>query len=305
MSAPRILLHLGLPKTATSSLQHNVFQKLHEEKRINFLGKCLDYDYKTGNVQIVNYTGKFIRDAAEGNLSIDQARLKLEGVLDSVLLNVFSDEGIMVAYPGKENRLLSEKFDNLRRVFEGYNLNVIVTLRHPVDYLYSLYVQLYPDFCSRIKEFNSIEKYTDQLLRDSNGVLFESFFFRRWLPQLEETFNLTVLEYEDFKTDCLKVYTIWGDLLGISGKDFQEYFNYRKLNVKIKSGKEIKKTKDFKFAEEFFRRVLSSSQVVYVSAKWLYSAFGLKAILRYRFNSTATHKYPEGDKYNRLLGVLK
>lgn len=50
----KILLHLGLPKTATTSLQHNVLRKLHEEGTINFLGKDLDYCDKTGRVTVHN-----------------------------------------------------------------------------------------------------------------------------------------------------------------------------------------------------------------------------------------------------------
>jgi len=37
----QLLLHIGLPKTATTSLQHNVLYPLHKEGKINFLGAVL------------------------------------------------------------------------------------------------------------------------------------------------------------------------------------------------------------------------------------------------------------------------
>ncbi|AHF02228.1 hypothetical protein THIAE_04300 [Thiomicrospira aerophila AL3] len=70
----KVLIHLGLPKTATTSLQHNVLQPLHDKGYINFLGKNLDYCDRTCKVEIHNYTGKFIRDAVEEKISISDAR---------------------------------------------------------------------------------------------------------------------------------------------------------------------------------------------------------------------------------------
>jgi hypothetical protein len=35
----QLLLHIGLPKTATTSLQRNVLMPLHQEGKINYLGK--------------------------------------------------------------------------------------------------------------------------------------------------------------------------------------------------------------------------------------------------------------------------
>ena len=36
---PRLLLHVGLAKTASTSLQHNVLMPWHDAQRINFLGR--------------------------------------------------------------------------------------------------------------------------------------------------------------------------------------------------------------------------------------------------------------------------
>ncbi|PFG09275.1 sulfotransferase domain-containing protein [Marinobacter sp. LV10MA510-1] len=305
MSSPRILLHLGLPKTATSSLQHNVFQPLHEQARVNFLGKCLDYDYKTGGIEVFNYSGKFIRDAVEGSLSIQEARQKLNSSLHRTLLNIFSDEGLMIAYPGKENLSLSKKFERLNAIFEGYNVKVVVTLRDPVDYLYSLYVQLYPDFCAKVKDINSIEKYVDKLIKTPNDTLFESFFYDRWLQKVPSNFELTILKYEQISQRAQCFYEEWARLLGLSTMEFQGYFDSKRMNVKIKSGKEVAKVKDFKFLERFFRELFSSSKIIFFPVRVLYRISGLKVILNYRFGSNATHAFPVGQRMMCLQEVLK
>ena len=167
----KILIHLGLPKTATTSLQHNVLQKLHDQGKINFLGKNLDYCDATGKVTIYNYTGKFIRDAAEEKITLAEARELLSQHFDKDKLNVFSDEGLMIAYPGQKNLPLKQKIENLKKLLEGYDVNIALTLRNPVDYFYSLYVQLYPDFYSQIKALNTFEKYTQKLQYGENMVL--------------------------------------------------------------------------------------------------------------------------------------
>jgi hypothetical protein len=304
MNLPRVLLHLGLPKTATSSLQHNVFQKLHNEDRLNFLGKCLDHDYKTGKLEIFNYTGKFIRDAAEGTLSIEESRQQLVSVVKRDCLNVFSDEGLMVAYPGKKNCPLSEKIENLTKIFEDYDVKVVVTLRDPVDYLYSLYVELYPDYCSKVREINSVQNYVKSLLSNPGDLLFESFFFKKWLPVLEKNFDVTVFKYSQLVSKDPSVYQGWAALLGLTTDEFREYFDSKKVNVKTKLGKEVKKVRNLKGLENQFRKLLSMNRIVFNAAKWIYNVSRLKKVIGYRFLYSGSHSYPEGEQYDSLQELL-
>lgn len=304
MNPPKVLLHLGLPKTATSSLQHNVFQRLHIEKRINFLGKCLNFDYQTGRLEVFNYRGKFIRRFAEGDFNLEEAKHELKNILHRDLLNVFSDEGIMIAYPGKENLPLSEKIANLYTLFEGYEVTVVVTLRDPVDYLYSLYVELYPEFCASVKGLNTIQKYTQYLINNPSDVLFESFFFQSWLPILEKNFDLKVFEFEELSTGDTLVYQRWSNLLGLDTCEFKERFEAKKVNVKSKQGKEAEKVSSFKYVESWFKRILSGNRVFFDTSKWLYRALGLNKLLNYRFSSRVTHQYPQGEQFHQLKALL-
>jgi hypothetical protein len=301
---PRILLHLGLPKTATSSLQHNVFQKLHEEGRINFLGKCLDYDYQTGKVVVTNYSGQFIRDAAEGKLELEDARQKLEDALCPDCLNVFSDEGLMVAYPGKGNLPLAEKFENMARLLRGYDVQIVVTLRDPIDYLYSLYVQLYPDFFSKIKSLNSTDKYVESIFANPEDVLFESLFFSRWLPNLKEKFSVTVFQYENIGAASQSIEKQWESLLDLSPGEFAKYFSSKKLNVKNKSGNEVEKVADLKVIEDMVLKISKRNSTLFLVLKYFYNASGLKYLINYRFSVGSVHCYPSGEKYSRLRKLL-
>lgn len=304
MKNTKILLHLGLPKTATSSLQHNVLQRLHTAGEINFLGKCLNYDLATRNIGIVNYTGKFIRDAAEGKISIKEARNSLLSVLEEDKLNVFSDEGLMVAYPGKNNLPLSVKVNNLADIFDGYDVQVVVTLRNPVEYLYSLYVELYPDFFSNIRKLNSIEKYGGELISRPNDVLFESFFFDRWIALLKSKFLLSVASYEKLVVGDEATISKWAELLGVDNQHFSDLFNEKKVNVKQKSGKEVHQMKDLRRIEFALRDMATKVRPMYALLRWFYNASRVKKILNYRVVSKKTHKFPEGVKLERINAVL-
>lgn len=305
MSAPKVLLHLGLPKTATSSLQHNVFQTLHKRGKINFLGKCLDYNYKTSQLSVVNYSGKFIRDAAEEKITVLAAQKELAMILDVDRLNVFSDEGLMIAYPGNDNISLVRKFKNLNTVFRDYNTQVFVTLRDPIDYLYALYVELYPDYLSRVRDLNSVQRYVERLLSDPKDLLFESFFYPLWLHELEASFDVTVLQYEDLGTKCSFSCQKWADILGISADEFWNIFQVKRLNEKEKTGQEVRKVHDLKEIENKFRACFSYNRFLFDSTRWVYRHCGMQRLLRYRFSSLATHRYPEGDQYLRLKNIFE
>ncbi|MFQ3191363.1 MAG: hypothetical protein ACI936_002503 [Paraglaciecola sp.] len=300
----KILIHLGLPKTATTSLQHNVLQKLHEQGRINFLGKNLDYCDATGKVTVHNYTGKFIRDAAEKKISLGFAREKLIQYIDKDKLNVFSDEGLMVAYPGLHNLPLKQKIENLAELLEGYEVEIALTLRNPVDYFYSLYVQLYPDFYSQIKELNTIEKYTEKLVIENDNVLFESFFYDSYLPFLKENFKVELSYFEDLIEDKNTFYQVWADLLNLTFEEFKELFEQVHVNKKQKTGAGSKKSFSLKFIETYIRNKLKNSKFLYDSAKMFYVFFKLEAVFNKRRILNSVHAIPTGHSLNSLHRIF-
>lgn len=195
----RLLLHLGLPKTATTTLQHHVFQPLHVNGKINFLGKVIDFNVHE-KATFRNYTGGFIRKACEGN-DVGSLSEQLNNALDENKLNVFSDEGIMVSYPGKENLPLTEKVRNLSEMLLDYDVRVLLTVRQPLDYLFSLYVELYKDFYSKDKSKNTFNKYASSILASANPVDQSSVYIHDNIALLSKFFPTTVVFFEDLKYD--------------------------------------------------------------------------------------------------------
>ncbi|AFI83930.1 hypothetical protein Q7A_1090 [Methylophaga nitratireducenticrescens] len=196
----RILLHLGLPKTATTTLQHHLFQKLHDEGNINFLGKVVDYD-KNGKAYFKNNVGWIIRKACEGRINNGDVSEKIDELLVKDKLNVFSDEGIMVFYPGQDNLPLSEKIQNLNDLLSEFEVKVLMTIRQPVDYIFSLYVQLHAEFYRKIKELDTFEKYAHYFVNSESNIDQESVFMEETIKLVSNYFDTKILVFEDIKHD--------------------------------------------------------------------------------------------------------
>lgn len=300
----KVLIHLGLPKTATSTLQQNVFQVLHNEGKINFLGKNLEVNEITGKVTIYNYEGKYIRDAIEEKICLEEAAVKLNSDLVGDKLNIFSDEGIMVAYPGMENLPLKRKINNLKKLLQPYDVKVVITLRDPIDYLYSLYVQLHPDFYSQIKKLNSVTKFAEKLINEPNDTLFESFFYDEYLPYLSENFDLEVMYFEDLNIDKVLYYKAWACLLGVDTSGFKILFEKKHVNQKKKTAKGTKKIVSLKFIENTAREFLKNIKPLFVFSKFVYNYTHVKKLLNRRVSIPKVHEKPIGKQLSQLNQVL-
>ena len=84
---PYLVFHLGLPKTASTSLQVNLFGKLGQKGDINYLGKEVGYS-RTRTTKKSGFSGQKIRDAVEGKLPVGEVKVELEKVLDPQKTNV-------------------------------------------------------------------------------------------------------------------------------------------------------------------------------------------------------------------------
>jgi hypothetical protein len=301
----RILIHLGLPKTATTSLQQNVFRQLHLEGVINFLGKDLDVDPKTGFVRVRSWGGKCIRDAAEEKIPFDAVPSLLEPLLSSEKLNVFSDEGLMVAYPGLDNVPLSRKLQNLNYILSDYDVSFIITLRNPLDYMYSLYVELYPSHCSQVKSLDTFKKYADTFLGDAKNTLFESFFYKDVLDEVGGSVDLTITFFEDLKDNVDSFQSAWASALCIENSKFKELFETKHRNQKKSNNKGRSKTFSFKVLENYLRTIAKALPFNTYAIKQRYLQSRFRKIIHYRFDLGSVHRFPSGTRLSSLEQALQ
>ncbi|TKF99447.1 hypothetical protein [Vibrio sp. F13] len=133
-----IILHIGLPKTATTLLQMHVFNKLNKE--VDYLGvfqprtENQDYLYKDIFRLISNSSEQYKGD-------FNRVKHELESRLNKIEVPLLlSDEMICV---DDEFVCWQEKIKRLSELFDGHDVQILVTTREPVSAIFSYYVELY------------------------------------------------------------------------------------------------------------------------------------------------------------------
>lgn len=202
----KILIHLGLPKTATTTLQKNIFKKLHKQNEINFLPKSITVDSRLD----------FTKDEFENFLVKDK-------------LNVISRESLVDSYHNDWLIVL----DRLNNLINDYDTSIFITLRNPKDYIHSYYVETYPSLFSMIKEANTLEKFIEYISKKENKEKFKAFNYSDLLELLKNKLGkINILLYEDLLYDDDEFFTQLSNLVGKDKTFIKENFSSKKQNVK-------------------------------------------------------------------------
>ena len=195
----RLLLHVGLPKTATTSLQINVLMPWGRSGRINFLGVC----WSAGHVP---FRGVYERIRGERLTSaeLDALRPEVDALLDGERLNVLSDESISAetlgdGAPARAGALLH----NLSELFRDAEVTVLVSLRSPVDLVAANYAEDYVHRLRHDPALDTMDKYLGRLLRlNGPSEQWLAYFHDAWLRTLRRHFDrVKVVLYEDLVHD--------------------------------------------------------------------------------------------------------
>ncbi len=199
----KMLIHIGYPKTATTTIQESLFVKLHEAGEINYLGKA-DYSSNYYFNQAYDLHRSFLLSKS---FNVDELKIS------SKKTNVISDEyftiapcfleaelGIKGVDPFKYPQRLSTLFKNAVDSIE-----IMVTIRNQKDSIYSYYVEHYKDFLDD-KSNDTPTKFIFEngkrkTLRKERLKIYS---FLDLLEKYEECFgkgNIRILLFEDLKYD--------------------------------------------------------------------------------------------------------
>lgn len=132
----KFFVHIGLPKTATSTLQTDVFPKL-QDGRLKYIG--VDGYRREGKSSELYY--QFMASVESGR-EIESIRIKISDSLreSDILL---SEEMLTVS---SATVPWQDKLDRVAEILSGFDYTVIIGVREPVSAMFSYYVELYPRF---------------------------------------------------------------------------------------------------------------------------------------------------------------
>jgi len=169
---PRLFIHIGLPKTATTTLQKDVFPSVCEMLGWHYAGLCFPrvWEFDRSTIHGALMLGMREND----HQSLRCALLKSVPQASPVVL---LEEMITVT---TQDSTWKQNLENLRKMVEGFDYRILVTLRNPADAIFSYYVERYDYFFDRYGKFGR------HLI---DGEEFPIFRYASFLPELEAIFG--------------------------------------------------------------------------------------------------------------------
>jgi hypothetical protein len=268
----KIVIHIGYPKTATTTLQDNVFYQLHKLEKINFFGKVS----KTYGDKVIADRTKMMRGLLKAwgygndsyplfeintNLSLGEQFcqdeiLSVRGLLKSNLVNIFSMEGLNQFKLAP--RVLKTIFDDGKT-----EIKILVALRAQGKLMQSHYAQGYsynlmhrPNFAKE-KEFHTSDRLSKQFFDDSQALKLntrssEQFNFYNVVSSYSKIFgkeNVKILLFEDLINDRAYYISQLGEICDVQDELINFYLeNQKPLNVKSrKEQKYVLEEYDYNF----------------------------------------------------------
>jgi len=168
-SPNKVFVHIGLPKTATSTLQSDFFPQL-EGRDINYLG------VRQPRTQDQKHAYKAVYHAVSTGLDIKDAKNSLAKEIKKGKNIVISEEMFIVSQDSTTWRI---KLGRLKQVLEDCDYVIIVTVREPVKAMFSYFVELYPRFRKLNLPFGSLAR---------NHESMEIFHYGKLIRELEANF---------------------------------------------------------------------------------------------------------------------
>lgn len=268
-----LIIHIGYPKTATTTLQNSLFVKLQKLGKISYLGRA---DFSPDFFKDNRNFAKEFRSAVFQNFNSINFDFAKEAPFTKVIL---SDEGLTM--PSFYNTYLNGiDYDTeqipafIKKTFQPHFdiIKVMVVLRNQADLLSSLYVQRYDRFEGDANHNDPENHFFDEQ-RNFKTEYFKVFNFYDVLKGYEDVFdkeNIKVLLYEellnspDIFVDELAAY------LNMDKSLVQESMARKKMNTTVSlKGKKVRK-----------KRVKSYPfQVYYKVFRPLFHTFGLHKLL--------------------------
>ena len=223
----KIFIHIGLPKTATTSLQSQYFPAL-DQKKIKYLGV---FQPRSGQ-ETTGY--RVIVDAIYSG-DTENATKWLKENLNGSCAVLLSEECILVSDSTKDWRC---KLENLGVLLEGLDYELLVTVRDPVGAIFSYYIELYKSFSKERKSFLDLAMFDPRM---------EIYHYSKLFSEIEKHFEsrrVFVKKFEEIKRGDVEDL---GRFLAEATPEFGELNNHnsrREEDARIFTGKAFT-VKDF------------------------------------------------------------
>lgn len=221
MGKKKLLIHIGYPKTATTTLQEEVFLGLHNTGKINYLGRTTKSSHtKTGKSR---FEGTDLAVLLRKHLFLGDPIKLSSDILKHEKLNIISDEDLTLFSYAHRARFgidvnpfnYANKIKNLFSHTDT-QISLLVTLRNQGSLIYSCFLQKYRFLCSyhgrEISYGEFLSAFSNKKPIDPEFL--DIFNFHKIIGLYSEVFEAkpTLLFFEDFIQDRQ---TFWYELSSV------------------------------------------------------------------------------------------
>jgi hypothetical protein len=202
----KLIIHIGYPKTATTSLQLNLFSGLKDLGKIEYLNHLTNNPEYIGNIKIrklyeylVGYTDKY--DVDENKLLFSKIDMEI---------SVISAETLSILYPGISFTHLTGNAKNntkkMKDVFSEYfdKIEIIMSIRAQTQIIPRCYKQWYYTIVGEDSNYNDISKWVSENFLENRNVESLLFNYELMYKSYFDVFgkeNVHLFLYEDLKND--------------------------------------------------------------------------------------------------------
>jgi hypothetical protein len=195
MKKPKIILHVGVPKTASTTLQ---FQLNNNEKILNGLGIGIPHRFiLKDDIHKVHHLLIRSRDVNNSKDNINKMKAELESLITKFPNGLILSNESCLGEPFMDGRnvffpLANKTSKILKKMFENYDVHILVVVR---------------------KQEEMIKSYYSQILRHGKSIAFESFCEKlhsidlswfKYLIELEQIVSpekITIIHFDHLKKD--------------------------------------------------------------------------------------------------------
>ncbi len=245
-----LTVHIGFPKTGTTSLQNHVFPALKNYRYLDYF-ECVEL---FSDLQ-------FADDLA---FDPEQLKSKLEAFQEQSGKPLFASLESLVGYlfhPSAFNRTRNIQ----RLLMVADELRLVVSTRNTVDLMDAVYRQ----YVQKGGVLKPKDLFVDHFAYDSHQKVHLSFFeqekFIQWIKTLNELRGLLVLKFEDLKNDVAQTNASLSNFLGEEIK----VHNAPSANVSL-SNASLSVLRSLNYFSSTFLRPLSSKSILLNGHKMRY-----------------------------------
>lgn len=233
----RLIIHIGYPKTATTSLQFNLFGDLMRDGKIEYLNHLNRKEDYLGSTEVKNIVKYITSNISSSSVKRELDILKKMPSKDYLI----SSENISFFYEDFKWGYHSDKsFENFFRIkellFDIFDeIQFLVGIRAQISLIPSFYRQQYNYIINENPSFKDFNYWLNETI--FNKDIGESVFFlnyKKIYSQLSELFgkdNVHFLIFEDLSKNPNEYYSQLSKIFNVETQYIQDSLSRKKANV--------------------------------------------------------------------------